>query len=587
MSGTQIISNYELFTDINGKPLDAGYVWIGQPNMDPRVFPLPVYFDAALTIPATMPLRTSNGYIDHNGARTFVYIDGNYSIRVENKNTSLIYSVVDFLATGNRLDASLIGWARSDLISPIISTHQMLDAQPVNIWEFAYLITTKPMANDPSTWDWLPATQEFFNYLTTNHCIGKIPRGTYGHSGSINVKNTFGWGVIGDSITNTILRMDTDNQPILILGSIAGDAMYSYTLQNLQFLYKNTQPITNTNANSIVFAKDGFEGEFKNLRFSNGYYAIKVNAGVGGPWGQSWDNLVFGGGLVGGAMDWTGCVNAVPNNNWGRIFVDANSMVGPIFKQIKGYNWVWGNLEILSGTNAQWLDLQAGSELSLGAVKMEIANYSGAPGFNGSALINAPSSRLWIDQLQISGTVASMLFSSARYIINCSNGIFNIGSLNTQLTIAPTNFYVVNATAGDNQFKYTVSGSFPVAYSNIASAASAEFLTVFPDKNDRLSQNKGDVDYVISPGDPAIISFETALTATRVVSLPANNTCFNGLRYRIISDGAVNGANTVSIQAAGNIKATLSANKTFVDLEWRRGANPHTGWRVIGSGAIL
>lgn len=112
MSGTQIISNYELFTDINGKPLDAGYVWIGQPNTDPRLFPLPVYFDAALTIPATMPLRTSNGYIDHNGARTFVYISGNYSIRVENKNTSLIYSIADFLATGNLLDSGVVSFNR-------------------------------------------------------------------------------------------------------------------------------------------------------------------------------------------------------------------------------------------------------------------------------------------------------------------------------------------------------------------------------------------------------------------------------------------------------------------------------------------
>lgn len=122
MSGTQIISNYELFTDINGEPLDAGYVWIGQPNTDPRVFPSPVYFDAALTIPATMPLRTSNGYINHNGARTFVYIDGNYSIRVENKNTSLIYEVADFFSTGSLLDAGMVGLsiAGPDGINPSV-----------------------------------------------------------------------------------------------------------------------------------------------------------------------------------------------------------------------------------------------------------------------------------------------------------------------------------------------------------------------------------------------------------------------------------------------------------------------------------
>lgn len=35
----------------------------------------------------------------------------------------------------------------------------MADASPLNIWEFTHLITSKPNADDPSTWDWTPAIQ--------------------------------------------------------------------------------------------------------------------------------------------------------------------------------------------------------------------------------------------------------------------------------------------------------------------------------------------------------------------------------------------------------------------------------------------
>lgn len=97
MSIIMQINPFDFFTDTRGDALDAGYIWIGQVNLDPRQYPVVAYYDEALTIPAPMPLRTSNGYIVRNGSPTFLYIDGNYSILVQDKQQRQVFYVPDFL----------------------------------------------------------------------------------------------------------------------------------------------------------------------------------------------------------------------------------------------------------------------------------------------------------------------------------------------------------------------------------------------------------------------------------------------------------------------------------------------------------
>ncbi len=97
MSIVMQINPYEFFTDTNGDALDAGYIWVGEANKDPRQYPVTIYFDAAMTIPVAMPLRTSNGYIVRNGSPTFLYINGNYSIMVLDNRGRQIFYVPDFL----------------------------------------------------------------------------------------------------------------------------------------------------------------------------------------------------------------------------------------------------------------------------------------------------------------------------------------------------------------------------------------------------------------------------------------------------------------------------------------------------------
>ena len=92
MSALSIQPTYPIFTDIDGQPLEDGYVWIGAANLDPQTNPINVYWDAALTLPAAQPIRTLAGYPANSGTPARLYVNSDYSIRVMNKNGSVVYS---------------------------------------------------------------------------------------------------------------------------------------------------------------------------------------------------------------------------------------------------------------------------------------------------------------------------------------------------------------------------------------------------------------------------------------------------------------------------------------------------------------
>lgn len=92
MSALSIQPTYPIFTDIDGQPLEDGYIWIGVANLAPIVNPITVYWDAALTIPASQPIRTRGGYPVNSGTPARLYVNSNYSIQVQNKNGSVVYS---------------------------------------------------------------------------------------------------------------------------------------------------------------------------------------------------------------------------------------------------------------------------------------------------------------------------------------------------------------------------------------------------------------------------------------------------------------------------------------------------------------
>ena len=92
MSALSIQPTYPIFTETDGLPLENGYIWIGAVNLNPITNPIVAYWDSALTIPAVQPIRTSGGYPVYQGTPARLYVNSDYSIQVQNKNGSVVYS---------------------------------------------------------------------------------------------------------------------------------------------------------------------------------------------------------------------------------------------------------------------------------------------------------------------------------------------------------------------------------------------------------------------------------------------------------------------------------------------------------------
>ena len=104
MSTVSISSPFPIFTDIDGQPLENGYIFIGIANLGPIGNPINVYWDAALTIPAAQPIRTLGGYPINNGTPARLYVSSQYSIQVQNRNGSVVYSApvdTEFMSSAN------------------------------------------------------------------------------------------------------------------------------------------------------------------------------------------------------------------------------------------------------------------------------------------------------------------------------------------------------------------------------------------------------------------------------------------------------------------------------------------------------
>lgn len=82
---------FKTYTGLDGKPLDNGSVYFGQPGQDPIAHPVTVYWDTAGTIPAAQPLRTVNGYIMNAGTPANVFFDGSYSELVQDSKGRQVF----------------------------------------------------------------------------------------------------------------------------------------------------------------------------------------------------------------------------------------------------------------------------------------------------------------------------------------------------------------------------------------------------------------------------------------------------------------------------------------------------------------
>lgn len=87
---------FKFFFDVNGEPLENGYIYIGEANENPITHPIDIYWDNAGSFPATQPVRTLLGLPSYNGTPSNIFLDysttTNYSILIKDKNGGLVYS---------------------------------------------------------------------------------------------------------------------------------------------------------------------------------------------------------------------------------------------------------------------------------------------------------------------------------------------------------------------------------------------------------------------------------------------------------------------------------------------------------------
>jgi hypothetical protein len=101
---------YPAFADIDGQPLEDGYINIGVANLNPITNPINVYWDSGLTITAAQPIRTSGGYPVYLGTPARFYINFDYSIQVKDKKGTVVYtSLSGNVGTGGLIVDNAIG----------------------------------------------------------------------------------------------------------------------------------------------------------------------------------------------------------------------------------------------------------------------------------------------------------------------------------------------------------------------------------------------------------------------------------------------------------------------------------------------
>jgi len=88
---SEVRNPFAIFLDLRGLALEDGYIYIGLENEDPETDPQATFWDAAMSIPATQPIRTMAGVPDRSGSPGKMFTDGKYSIRVRDVQGVQVY----------------------------------------------------------------------------------------------------------------------------------------------------------------------------------------------------------------------------------------------------------------------------------------------------------------------------------------------------------------------------------------------------------------------------------------------------------------------------------------------------------------
>jgi hypothetical protein len=322
MSALSIQVPFPVFQDRDGQPLENGYIWIGEANLNPQTNPVVAYYDEALTIVAAQPLRTLNGYISRAGTPAQIYIDGvNFSILVQDSKGSMVYNFPD--GTGISSDACAITYTPPFTGAVAYPVCEKLE-QTVSVKDFGAV--GNGVADDTAE------IQAAIDYMEANKCTLLFPPGTYlvsqvtigyiavAHPGGAEI-NAYGATLQGSG-SSAPLKTNR-NQGLAVNGlNVVKHASATYACDMQDFWYNNW---TDCRLGEVrLYSTDGwgvYWNEFNNctiesLYFDISAYSINQNIFKGGKYGaitkanaghvtykEAYNNVFIGVDIV-GAIDW-------------------------------------------------------------------------------------------------------------------------------------------------------------------------------------------------------------------------------------------------------------------------------------------
>jgi len=85
MTAISITNPLSQFFDLDGRPLDGGKLYFGEPNQNPITAPKAAWWDADETQAAAQPVALLNGYPSRAGTATQVFVSGDFSILIQDR----------------------------------------------------------------------------------------------------------------------------------------------------------------------------------------------------------------------------------------------------------------------------------------------------------------------------------------------------------------------------------------------------------------------------------------------------------------------------------------------------------------------
>lgn len=132
MSVNSVLPQYPVFTDVDGDPLENGYIYIGTAGLNAEASPITAYWDAEKTQVAAQPIRTLGGYPSRSGSPSPLYVSGDFSIIVKDKNGALVHSSLNDKRVGVLFTSDYSGGVERSVVDKLQDWVSVFDFIPVS-----------------------------------------------------------------------------------------------------------------------------------------------------------------------------------------------------------------------------------------------------------------------------------------------------------------------------------------------------------------------------------------------------------------------------------------------------------------------